>query len=211
VKVKRSRIPKGSETQILWEFFAMRAFFVICLGCLCTAAFGNLAGAAPAADAAKADCGKPAANPLPTVTVKQVQTVLSCIEEGLKANADFKCKLMQVQSKMPDVFNKEFWPSGTSIDVKTEQDWDKAGKPIFGALKDTPPTTDPFKPDFALRAEVRVGTKCACLPGKYVLLMSCKGKAAQLYFEKHLVGWCWIDDITGPLNEALGQPATASK
>jgi hypothetical protein len=189
----------------------MRAFFVICLGCLCTAAFGSQTGAAPAADAAKADCGKPAATSGPaTLSVKQVQTVLCCIDSILKANLQVKIKFMKVLPQAKDVFDKDYWPPGTAFDVKTATDWDKVGGPIAKALKDTPPVTAGFTPGFALRADVPLGSKCQCLPGQYVLLMSCTTKAGQLYFNDQLVGWFWMDDITTTLNAVFPAPATAA-
>jgi hypothetical protein len=210
----------------------MRAFLLIGLGFLsaavCVSETGNAAvtqapaavaqapaaaAQAPAADPAKpaVDCGKPAAaSEPPTLTAKQVQTVLCCIDSSLNANLAVKINFMKVLAQTKDVFDKDFWPAGTVVPLKTATHWTKVGEPIAKALKDTPPATTGFAPGFALRANVPVGSKCQCLPGQYVLLLSCTTKAGQLYFNEQLVGWFWIDDITTTLNAVFPPPATAS-
>jgi hypothetical protein len=190
----------------------MRALIVIGLACLCSAAFASDTRAAANADAPPPDCGKPAAaaSAPPTLTAKQVQTVLCCIDSSLKANLAVKINFMKVLAQTKDVFDKDFWPAGTGFPVKTATDWTKVGEPIAKALKDTPPATAGFAPGFALRADVPVGSKCQCLPGQYVLLMSCTTKAGQLFFNGQLVGWFWMDDITTTLNAVFPAPATAS-
>ncbi len=135
------------------------------------------------------DCGD--STPAAQLNANQLGPILSCIGTDVEATKNDLVCVNPKQAK--DVFGCRYWVPQRQAAMTTDN-WGDASKAILDAVTDKQgSTTSAFVPEIALRADIPIGAT-ACLPGRYVMLLSFNGKQMRVYLNGHLVGVCPIDD-----------------